>query len=156
MFTECSQNIHSKCYFISPAWLSTANMTSLSGPPPGGGMLTAAVSSTRGCAALHTRSISTLETYTFREHSGNIQGTSREYSVHIQGTFREHSGNIQGTFSALGGAPHFTLAQSPHSRPTHSCNIQGILKGTFSAHSGNIQRELSGCPWASIPTARST
>jgi hypothetical protein len=71
---------------------------------------------------------------TFREHSGNIQGTFREHSGNIKWTFSEHSGNIQGAFRE------------------HSGNIQG----TFREHSGTIQWELSGCPWASIPTARST
>jgi hypothetical protein len=51
---------------------------------------------------------------TFREHSGNIQGTFREYwtfrkrsRTDFQGTFRAHSENIQGTFRE------------------HSVNIQG-------------------------------
>jgi hypothetical protein len=30
------------------------------------------------------------------------------------------------------------------------------MQGTCREHSGNIQCELSGRPWASIPTARST
>jgi hypothetical protein len=45
-----------------------------------------------------------------------------------------HSGNVQGTFSEQSG------------------NVQETLR----EHSGNIQGELSGRPWASIPTARST
>jgi hypothetical protein len=72
---------------------------------------------------------------TFREHSGNIQGTSvstatvaavlREHSGNIQGTFREHSANMQGTCTE------------------HSWNIQG----TFSEHAGDMQgtcREHAG------------
>jgi hypothetical protein len=55
----------------------------------------------------------------FREHSGNIQGTSREHSwiqdkhltlvefLHMEGTFREHLANmevyIQGTFKKYSG-----------------------------------------------------
>eukprot|EP00976_Prorocentrum_cordatum_P075662 1181984-Prorocentrum_minimum.AAC.1 len=35
---------------------------------------------------------------TFREHSGNIQGTFASGFLQV-GAFREHSGNIQGTFS---------------------------------------------------------
>jgi hypothetical protein len=45
----------------------------------------------------------------------------------------------------------------------HSENIQGIFRGqsgntqgTFREYSENIQGELSGRPWTSIPTARST
>jgi hypothetical protein len=39
---------------------------------------------------------------TFREYTGNIQGTFREHSENIQETFMEHSGNV-GTFRAHSG-----------------------------------------------------
>jgi hypothetical protein len=99
MFTECSLTVHwmfpeysPKFYFISPAWLSTANDSWPVSPPPSlGGVCSLPQSHALGGALHCTRAQSPHSKPT---HSGNIQGTSREYSVHIQGTLREHSGNI--------------------------------------------------------------
>jgi hypothetical protein len=119
---------------------------------------------------------------TFRERSrilqgkGNIWRKSRDRSEKVQVTFREPSGNIQGTFYVythlcisidgqrgeicwvatvlLKGLVGLLFAR--HRTPVceHSGNIQGTfrehawnIQGTFMEHSGNIQatfREHSG------------
>jgi hypothetical protein len=92
---------------------------------------------------------------TFSEHSGNIPGTFREHSGNIQWTLSEHSVNIEWTLSEHWVNIEWTFSE-------HSVNIQGTFRGhsgniqaTFREHSTQVQIELSGRPWAPIPTARS-
>jgi hypothetical protein len=75
----------------------------------------------------------------FRDRSGNIQV--------LQGTFREHSGNIQGTFRYCLGFTLGPFLQGLFCRERsgkiqelfieHSGNIQGTFR-FFTEHSGNI------------------
>jgi hypothetical protein len=60
---------------------------------------------------------------TFREHSGNIQGTCGDYSGNMWGTFREHAGNIQGT-----RGEHSARCDS------HSDGAVGVKGRIFPAH----------------------